>query len=192
MNNRNITDLGIRQITNNFGTLILASLSIIMGIICFLTNDPRLLSVRTPLAYFLISGGILELFLASANFSREHGWGWLIWNGVIDVLFGVFFLIMTESRAFDLFPFILGVWTMIRSSLNLGHAVDAHKFGFKHRMQMVTLVIISIIFSFIYVISPSFNYVNVGRYALSTSFLFYGLFRMMFYINFKRRKASFN
>lgn len=86
---------GIRAASNNqrWGLLILEGiLNILVGVIAFLMPGLTIVFFITLLAVWSLVTGIL-MIVAAFKLNPEYGRGWLIFSGIVSVLFGVALLI---------------------------------------------------------------------------------------------------
>lgn len=86
---------GIRAASNNqrWGLLILEGLlNIVVGVIAFLMPGLTIVFFVTLLAVWSLITGIL-MIVAAFKLNPEYGRGWLIFSGIVSVLFGVALLV---------------------------------------------------------------------------------------------------
>lgn len=86
---------GIRAASNNqrWGLLILEGiLNILVGVVAFLMPGLTIVFFVTLLAVWSLVTGIL-MIVAAFKLNPEYGRGWLIFSGIVSVLFGVALLI---------------------------------------------------------------------------------------------------
>lgn len=108
----------------------------------------------------------------------------------MDILFVMLMLHLNQNLD-QSFVYIIGGWTALRSILNLGLAFEFKEIGVNNGGFMIALLVLSILFSFLYILSPAFYPIHV-KALLSFSFFSYGLYRIVLYFNVNNKDCGSN
>ncbi|MDH6353704.1 uncharacterized membrane protein HdeD (DUF308 family) [Dysgonomonas sp. PH5-45] len=165
-------------------SLIIGLLAIGLGIWCIASPMSTLIALSIVFAISFLVTGAMEISFAVANRDNINGWGWSLTSGIIDLLFGVFLIVMPIEVITTIFALFIGIWIMFRSIWGVGMAIDLQKFGAKGWGWLLTLAILGILVSFIFIMDPPFAMSFIVAFA-SVGFIFYGLFRVFLAIKLK-------
>lgn len=103
--------------------LLAAALYLIVGM--FMLEDPlqaALVLTKILAAYFVV-GGILRIIFSFAV--KFHGWGWVVLNGLIDIMLGVFILNRWPESSLWVIGLFIGIdllfhgWSSVILALSL-------------------------------------------------------------------------
>ena len=167
-----------------WGSLISGILALILSFWCLATPDATLVTLAYLFICAFLVNGIMEIIFALSNRKILAGWGWNLASGIIDLLFGLFLVILPLPTITVMFIYFVGFWIMFRSIWTIGQAVELQRTRVKGWGWLLTLAILSVIFSFIFLISPIFSGAFIVLF-VSFAFLVYGIFRI--YLAFRLR-----
>ena len=85
-------------------------LFLVLGFVSLAYPMTALLSVALYIGLIALATGIMSLAFAFSNMSAG-GWGWRLFEGIVDVLFGLVMLIHPMISA-ALIPVIIGIWVL--------------------------------------------------------------------------------
>jgi uncharacterized membrane protein HdeD (DUF308 family) len=142
-------------------------LAILFGVVAILLPGPTLAALVLLFAAYMVVDGVLAIIAAVRAARRRERWGWLIFEGVVDLAAAaiVFFFPIATILAFVM---LMGAWAIVSGSvlwaaafrLNLTHGRRLMAFG----------GIISVIWGFLLILWPGIGALAVtlwmGAYAL--------------------------
>ncbi|MDR2039922.1 MAG: DUF308 domain-containing protein [Bacteroidales bacterium] len=165
-------------------SLLVGILALILGIWSIATPDVTLVALTYVFIFAFFISGILEIVFAISNREIHSGWGWTLASGIIDLLFGILLLALPLPLITTILIYFVGFWILFRSIWAIGDSVQLQRFGVKGWGWLLAFAILSIIFSFFFLISPMFGGVFIVAF-VSVAFISYGIFRI--YLSIKLR-----
>lgn len=168
-------------------SLIVGLFSIAAGIGCFVTLGGSLALLTVLFVTTLLAGGILNILFATLNRKRIAYWSWSLARGIIEVLLGIWLILLPLPVVTTGLIFLVGFWMLFHSIIGIGESCELQQYDIKGWGWLLACNILSLIFSFVYLMSPVFGGLFVVFY-LGFSFVFYGVFR--FVLAFKLRRFN--
>lgn len=168
-------------------SLIVGLFSIAAGIGCFVTPGGSLALLTVLFVTTLLAGGILNILFATLNRKRIAYWSWSLARGIIEVLLGIWLILLPLPVVTTGLIFLVGFWMLFHSIIGIGESCELQQYDIKGWGWLLACNILSLIFSFVYLMSPVFGGLFVVFY-LGFSFVFYGVFR--FVLAFKLRRFN--
>lgn len=168
-------------------SLIVGLFSIAAGIGCFVTPGGSLALLTVLFVTTLLAGGILNILFATLNRKRIAYWSWSLARGIIEVLLGIWLILLPLPVVTTGLIFLVGFWMLFHSIIGIGESCKLQQYDIKGWGWLLACNILSLIFSFVYLMSPVFGGLFVVFY-LGFSFVFYGVFR--FVLAFKLRRFN--
>lgn len=168
-------------------SLIVGLFSIAAGIGCFVTPGGSLALLTVLFVTTLLAGGILNILFATLNRKRIAYWSWSLARGIIEVLLGIWLILLPLLVVTTGLIFLVGFWMLFHSIIGIGESCELQQYDIKGWGWLLACNILSLIFSFVYLMSPVFGGLFVVFY-LGFSFVFYGVFR--FVLAFKLRRFN--
>lgn len=168
-------------------SLIVGLFSIAAGIGCFVTPGGSLALLTVLFVTTLLTGGILNILFATLNRKRIAYWSWSLARGIIEVLLGIWLILLPLPVVTTGLIFLVGFWMLFHSIIGIGESCELQQYDIKGWGWLLACNILSLIFSFVYLMSPVFGGLFVVFY-LGFSFVFYGVFR--FVLAFKLRRFN--
>lgn len=165
-------------------SLLIGIFALILGIWCLVTPDITLVALTYVFICAFLISGIFEIIFSIANRNILNDWGWVLAGGIIDLLFGFILLSLPPAMITLMLIFMIGFWIMFRSIWMIGESVELKRLGVRDWGWFLALAILTLLFSFIFIISPAISSVFIVAY-VSVAFIFYGVFRI--YLGFKLR-----
>lgn len=138
------------SVQSKYFALIVAVISIIIGILLFVSPIERNLNIIQICAVSFILFGLLRLVFSFQNRRIINGWGWHLIYGMLILDMGIYLLIYKGRSAFILISFI----ALFRAVTFLGTSIDLKRhehYGWKSMALWSTLAILCSIIS----LSPS-------------------------------------
>lgn len=133
-----------------------------------------------PILAYIFAGciglvGIFNLFYGLGSISSNHGWGWAVGSGIIEILFSIFlFFIPTELLTYvfiygiGLYIIFMGIYSFVESFSMSG--LSGFWFGW-----LLLFLLAAIVFACIFILGPA----TIGWLWIGISFLCYGVFRVL-------------
>lgn len=168
-------------------SLIVGLFSIAASIGCFVTPGGSLALLTVLFVTTLLTGGILNILFATLNRKRIAYWSWSLARGIIEVLLGIWLILLPLPVVTTGLIFLVGFWMLFHSIIGIGESCELQQYDIKGWGWLLACNILSLIFSFVYLMSPVFGGLFVVFY-LGFSFVFYGVFR--FVLAFKLRRFN--
>lgn len=175
-----------RAVKHWWMSLIIGLLALGVGIWCIFRPVEALLALTILFVVSFLLSGILEIIFALVNRNNLDGWGWTLTSGIVDLLLGILLLCIPVDTPLILIYFV-GFWIMFQSVWAIGMAVDLRRIQVSGWVWLLVLAILGLVFSFIFIVSPSFG----GGFIvalMSISFILYGIFRI--YLSFRLKSIK--
>lgn len=168
-------------------SLIIGFFSVAVGVGCFVTPSGSLALLTVFFVTALLAEGVLNILFATVNHKRISYWSWSLARGIIEVLLGIWLVLLPLPAVTTGLIFLIGFWMLFHSIIGIGELCELQQYEIKGWGWLLACNILSLVFSFIYLMSPVFGGLFVVFY-LGFSFLFYGIFR--FILAFKLRRFN--
>ncbi len=159
----------MEQLLKNYSNMFLfrGIVAIVFGIVALVWPKPTLLVLVLAFGIFAIMSGIAAVATALQN--REvHGWGLLLFEGILWLLVGVVALAWPGITAYA-FLFLLAAWAIVTGILEF-IAPLAFPMSGGHAVLMVLTGLLSIVFGILIAVQPASGLLAVvwliGIYAI--------------------------
>lgn len=143
--------------------LVSGILFIVLGF--YILNQP--LASYLALAVFFASAflvsGIFEIFYALSSRKHDAGWGWALFGGIVDALFGIF-LLSSPALTMTVLPMYIGFVILFRSVLGILHAVGLKKLGVSGWGWALVAALIGVLFALMMITNPVFGGLTIVIY----------------------------
>jgi len=166
-----------RTFKNWWISLIIGILAIVIGVWSMFTPDTTLVALTFLFVAGLFVGGILEIVFAIQNRKIMEGWGWSLAAGILDILIGTALLLLPLPIMTVALIYFVGFWIMFRSIMTIGSSIDLKNYGVKGWGWILALGIISVLLSFVFLLSPLFGGLFVIA-LFAVAMIFYGILRI--------------
>ncbi len=144
----------MQQLLNNYRTMFLfrGLAAIAFGIIALVWPNPTLFVLVFAFGIFAIFSGITAVAAALGD-RREHGWGLLLFEGILWILVGVVALVWPGITALA-FLYLLAAWAIITGILEL---IAPLAFPMSLGRAVVTLLVgvVSVVFGMLIAAQPA-------------------------------------
>lgn len=168
-------------------SLLIGILGIGLGIWCLFTPAGSLVAITWVFITVLLLAGLFDVIYAVTNRRYSNSWGWHLAGGIIELLLGILLLCLPLPVVTGILIYMIGFWMLFRSVLGIAESCELQTAGFGGWGWLLALSILSLIFSFIYLISPVFGGIFIVVY-VGISLILYGIFRIM--LGVKLRKVN--
>ncbi|MDR2918980.1 MAG: DUF308 domain-containing protein [Tannerella sp.] len=166
-------------------SLLIGVLGIVAGICCIVTPVSSLIAITNVFIILLMLGGIFDIVFAVSNRKYMDGWGWSLAGGILELLLGILLLATPLPLVTNILVYMIGFWILFRSVMGIGESCELQRYGVKGWGWLLAFSILSLLFSFIFFMSPLFGGVFLTIY-VGISFLFYGIYRIALAFELKR------
>lgn len=181
-------DSKLKAAKNWWISVIIGVLAIVLGILFISSPLSSMLTLALFFAFGFILSGILETLFAITNRKVLNGWGWNLVSSLIDLFLGIV-LLSIPGLTIMLMIYLIGFWIMFRSIWAIGSSIEMQKAEIKGWGWLLTAAILGIIFSFIFILSPTFGGTFIVAFA-AISFIIYGIFRIFMGFTLKSIKNN--
>jgi uncharacterized membrane protein HdeD (DUF308 family) len=168
-------------------SLLVGILAVILGIWSLSTPDTTLVAISYVFICIFLVTGIIDIFFAVSNKDILPDWGWRLAIGVIDLLFGILLISLPTSIVIVGLIYFVGFWILFRSIWAVVEVYDFQKLGVQGWGWLLVLGILAILFSFLFLFSPTIFQGAFVVALVATALIIYGIFRI--YIAFKMRSV---
>ncbi len=170
---------GVKSTVNNWWiSLVIGIIAIILGIWCMFTPVATLAALTIVFVVAFFISGIAEIVFAVQNRKIMYGWGWALTGGILELLLGCMLLAIPAPAITAVLIYFIGFWIMFRSIWAIGAASELQKYGVKGWGWMLTIAILALLFSIIFIFSsPLFGGTFVVIF-FCIAMLVYGIFRI--------------
>lgn len=161
-------------------------LAIIVGIWCLFTPDATLVALTYLFVVAFLAGGIFEVIFAASNRNVLGGWGWTLAGGILEIILAIILMSLPLPVITLMLIYMVGFWIMFRSFWAIGEAFELQRMKVQGWGWFLTLAILSVLFSFIFLISPAFSGAFIVSF-VGIALMIYGVFRI--YLSTKLHSA---
>lgn len=170
--------------------LLVGIVSIALGLYCLSKPADALVSLTMVFVIGFFISGIFEIIFSIVNKNVLDGWGWMLAGGILDLLFGIILIALPLPIITTILVYYVGFWILFRSIWSLGVASDLSKYTSSG--WLIVLAVLGILFSFFYLLSPTF-YGGITLVALLCAALIaYGLLRIYMAFQLKSMNKKIN
>lgn len=169
-------------------SLVVGIMSLAVGIWCLLTPIESLIALSEVMVMALLLSGICHIVFAVANSKSDNYWGWSLVTGILELLLGIWLVILPEPAVAAIFVYVIGFWILFYSVLGIGEACELKRVGVSDWGWLLAFGIITLVLAFIYLMAPAiYGGLFVVVFA-GLSFVTYGVFRSV--VAFKLRELN--
>ena len=165
--------------------LINGILFLILGFISLGNPFSALYTTAVYIGIAALFTGVGALFFAVSNMGRM-GWGWRLFEGIIDIIFGILMLNNPILSA-EMVPMLIGIWIFIRGAMFLTDAMAWRKKKVKDWNGYAVIGVLMLILGFMLMFDNTQSLLPVA-FLLTATFLFLGFGSI--FIAFGFRKAG--
>lgn len=166
-------------------SLVVGILSIVTGVCCFVVPADSLAVMTAFFIAVLVTAGIVNVLWAFANREWNDSWGWSLARGLLEVLFGMWLLLMPLPLVATLLIYVVGFWMLFHSVLGICEASELSGIGVRGWGWLLACNILSLICSFVFLAAPVYGGIFILAYA-GVSFVLYGIFRTVLSFEWRR------
>lgn len=146
------------------------------------------------MAYIFAGGvglvGIGNLVYGFANVSNNHGWGWAVACGIIEILCSIWLFFLPSNLLTQVFIFCVGLYIIFVSVNAISESYMIYRYSALWSVWFFMLLLVSIVCACIFLAAPIVGAVALWIY-IGISFITYGVFRVMMSLKLKRINNDF-
>lgn len=148
----------------------------------------------TLMAYIFAGGvgavGIFNLIYGFANVKNNHGWGWPVACGIIEILVSVWLFFLPSSNLVSAFIFCVGLYIIFVSINAISESFVMYSYSTFWSVWLFLLLACSIVCGCIFLAGPIVGTLAVWLY-IGISFITYGVARVLLSLKLKRINKDF-
>lgn len=152
-------------------------LAIVVGTWCLVSPDKTLVALTYVFVAMFLMSGIFDIVFSISNRDALPGWGWTLTSGIFEILLGMLLMLLPLPAITMILIYLVGFWILFRSIWAIGESCQLQQMGVKGWGWLLTLGILSVLFSFIFLMSPMFGGVFIIVF-VGLGLLFYGIYRI--------------
>ena len=126
----------------------------------------------------LVVGGIFNIAWAVANRNWNDTWGWSLVRGLIELLLGVWLMLLPLPLVTTLLIYVVGFWMLFQSVLGICESCALAPFSGTGWGWLLACNILSLICSFVFLAAPLYGGIFILA-CVGTAFILYGIFRIV-------------
>lgn len=166
-------------------SLIVGLLGIIAGICCFATPISSIEVLTNLFIVIMIVGGIFNIVTAAVNAKWNRYWGWDLARGILEILLGIWMLMLPTPVITTTLVYIFGFWMLFHSIMGICEACELSNIRLRGWGWLLACGILGLLCSFVFLMAPVYGGIFVLSY-IGISFILYGIFRIVFAFQIKR------
>lgn len=166
-------------VKNWWVSLIVGVLAIVVGIWCFASPGASLVGMTYVFVAAFFLGGIMDIWFAISNRNDMYGWGWTFAAGIFEILLGVMLLSLPASSLTGILMYAVGFWMLFRSIWGIGESCQMQVLGVRGWGWGLALSILTVIFAFLYLLSPALGKGVFMIIFVGSAMILYGIFRIV-------------
>lgn len=113
-------------------------------------------------ATFLLSG-FFETVYAFSSRRDNAGWGWALFGGIVNIIFGGF-LLSSPTLSMTVLPMYIGFVILFRSTLGIFHAFSLRRIGIPGWGWALFTAVIGVLFAIVMITDPAFGGLTIVIY----------------------------
>ncbi len=171
-------------------SLIVGIMGIIAGICCFVTPIRSLAVLTDFFVVILIVGGIFNVVTAALNAKWNRYWGWDLARGILEILLGIWMLLLPTPIITTILVYIFGFWMLFNSIMGICEACELSNIRLVGWGWLLACSILGLLCSFIFLMAPVYGGIFVLAY-IGASFILYGIFRIVLAFQIRKYNKQF-
>lgn len=160
-------------------------LAFILGLLIIIKPLDALIGIALLIGVITLAGGIALMVYAIANRQRVEDWGWLLAEGLFDVLIGIAILAYPALSVL-LLTSLLGVWFIVSGIFQLVY-YSRHRRRSEKRQIVLFNGIITLLLGIVIVFNPMGGAIGLTL-VIGITAVIYGI--LLIYIAFRYREMS--
>ena len=172
---------------NWWGLTLKGVLAVIFGIVAIFFTQSAILGLVLYFGLLAIFGGLFLIIGAFAHKKANPNWGWWLFEGLLDIIFGVMVLAFPAISVQILILFI-GLWALFIGVAQIVSSFSVVKEG-SGRWFVLINGLLSVIFGFLIVFNPFAGAIAITM-IIGIFAVVYGIFAIMTSLQIKNLKSA--
>lgn len=154
----------LQERLKNWWLLLLSGiLFVLLGFYIFSQPLASYLALSLFFATAFLVSGIFEVAYAFSSKQYDAGWGWALFGGIVNIVFGIF-LLSSPALTMTVLPMYIGFVILFRSLLGIFHAFSLQKIGISGWGWALFAAIIGVLFAIMMITNPVFGGLTIVVY----------------------------
>lgn len=134
---------------------------------------------------FLVAG-VIEIAYVVSSRKYDQGWGWSLFGGIVDLLFGIF-LLSSPALTMAVLPMYIGIVILFRALMGVFYAFHLKKTQMSGWGSVLFMAIIGILFALLMIGNPVFGGLTIIIYT-AVSVLMLGIVQIVLSLRLRKLK----
>lgn len=160
------------------------------GVWCLCDPSSSLTIMAYIFAGILGAVGIFNLIYGFANARNNHGWGWSIACGIIEILCSIWLFFLPASTLVTALIFCVGLYIIFVAINAISEGFVMYSYSSFWSIWLFLLLLCSIVCACIFLAGPIVGTLAVWLY-IGISFITYGVARVLFAFKIKKINNNF-
>lgn len=160
------------------------------GVWCICNPVPSLAIMAYIFAGGIGAVGIFNLIYGFANVKNNHGWGWSVACGIIEILISIWLFFLPSPTLTQAFIFCVGLYIIFVSINAISESFVIYSYSSFWSVWLFLLLLVSIVAACMFLAAPIMGAMAVWLY-IGISFITYGVFRVLFALKIRKINDNF-
>ena len=147
----------------------------------------------TIMAYIFAGGlgavGICNLIYGFANVKNNHGWGWSVASGIIEILIAIWLFFLPAPTLTQALIFCAGLYIIFVAVNAIAESFVIYSFSSLWSVWFFLLLLVSVCCACMFLAAPIMGAMAVWLY-IGISFITYGVFRVLLSLKIKHINSN--
>lgn len=157
--------------------MITGLLAIGVGVWCLANPDSSLPVFAYVFSIILAVAGFMNLAFSLSNIGRLTGWGFKMFIGIIELICGIWMLMMPEQQMVGVFIYGVGFYLVFVAITAICETCMFYGDNSFWLTLLLTFIICTLVFAFIFLAGPIAGGIAVWLY-IGIAFICFGLYRI--------------
>lgn len=157
--------------------MITGILAVAIGIWCLASPESSLPIFAYTFSIIIAVAGFLNIVFALSNIGRLTGWGWKLFYGIIEIVCGVWLLLMPEGEMVGTFIYGIGFYLIFVAITAICETCLYYGDNSFWLTLLLSFIICTIVLSIIFLAGPIAGGIAVWLY-IGIAFICFGLYRI--------------
>ncbi|MCF3111274.1 HdeD family acid-resistance protein [Niabella sp. CC-SYL272] len=180
------TTLLEERLKNWWLLLVSGILFVLLALYIFSQPLASYVALSVLFASTFIVAGAFEILYAVSSRKHDQGWGWSLFGGIVDLLFGIF-LLSSPMLTMAALPTYIGIVILFRSLLGVFYAFSLKKAVVKGWGGVLFMAIMGMLFALLMIGNPVFGGLTIIIYT-AVSFLMLGIVQIVLSMRLRKLK----
>lgn len=140
--------------------LVRGILAIILGVIALLSPSGAYLSLVLIIGIYALVSGVVAIISALTSKAKSENWWWIIFVGIIGILFGAFTLLQPAAMS-AIWLLLIAAWAILTGILEIITGIRLRKF-IKGEFWLILGGAVSVLFGIFLFVNPTSGAFAIG------------------------------